>query len=101
MKRITAAKRIKAHLRNYSEQIEEDRAAQLFSYYPIEKCPLCVVTRGEGYAGCGGCLQWPGRLIGCFGFMAHINSLKTVRGKLNLIDKLEAELDRWASEEKS
>ncbi len=101
MKRITAAKRIKAHLRDYRKQVERDKTVQLSSY-SVCACPLCLASRRKGTPACGDCLRWPGRVRdNCFVFMNQVNGLKTVRGKLNWIDKLEAELDRWASEEKS
>ena len=98
MKRITAAKRIKTHLRDYRERLGGDSATKLSG---CVRCPLCVVGRPKGHGLCGSCLRWPGRDTDCFDFMDHVNRLETVKSKLRWIDKLEAELDRWASEEKS
>ncbi len=98
MKRITAAKRIKAHLRDYRKEIDKDKAAQLSSY-SVHACPLCFASKCEGRINCDDCLRWPGRRDNnCFGFKDQVNDLKTVPAKLRWIDKLEAELDRWASE---
>ena len=101
MKRITAASKIKGYLGHYRERVEKDKAVLLLSY-SVRACPLCIASKAKGSVSCGDCLRWPGqRGDNCFGFMSHVNCLKTVRGKLNWIDKLEAEIDRWASEEKS
>ena len=103
MKRITAAKRIKAHLRDYRKRLQKDASFSL-DYYATDTstCPLCRAVEDC----CDNCVPWPSgggvaRLVGCFDFTCQVDSIKTVKGKLNLIDKLETELDRWASEEKS
>ncbi len=120
MKRITAAKRIKAHLRDYRNalRINNDTSLKNYRARDTDTCPLCrackyIVVEGRGgrqkLPNCDRCLLWPGERkvesivtdTPCEDFMIRIDELKTVCGKLFWIDKLEAELDRWASEEKS
>ena len=97
MNRSTAAKRIKTHLRDYRERLVAGEPVLLDSYSDYHACPLCVVVRKSKQPACDGCLSWPThRSGGCCGFIRHIDSLKTVRGKLALLDELEAELARWA-----
>ncbi len=103
MKRITAAKRIKAHLGDYRERLQKDASFSL-GYYATDtgSCPLCCAVVDC----CDNCVLWPSRaraapLAGCSDFVNQVDSLKTAKAKFGWIDKLEAELDRWASEEKS
>ncbi len=106
MKRTTAAKHIKTHLNDYRKRLGENKRAYLRVYIArtsdIDICPLCVVDREACEKAktpcCKFCLRWPGGRR-CGFFREKVNNLKTVRAKLRLIDKLEAELDRWAAEE--
>ncbi len=104
MKRTTAAKHIKTHLNDYRKRLGENRGAWLHAFHwrSNDVCPLCIVDREAcekaKALSCKFCLRWPGGRR-CGFFKKTVNSFKTVRAKLRWIDKLEAELDRWAAEE--
>ncbi len=110
VKRTIATKRIKTHLNDYRKRLGKDRDARLHGYATRTgvECPLCRVSYTEQAHldkhticladPCGPCLRWPGRW-GCSNFIDKVNEAKTVHAKLRWIDKLEAELDRWAAEE--
>ena len=101
MKRTTAVKRTKTHLKDYRKRLEKDRYAWLENYVNRTGtyCPLCAAVRGH----CSKCIRWPKitprSAFPCNIFRCCINGFKTVRVKLRWIDKFEAELDRWAAEE--
>lgn len=95
MKRPTARKRILTHLNDYRKRLAKDGEARLGTYYSRtgQLCPLCTVC---GHS-CDDCLRWPGG-DGCFAFKRRVYESKAVRTKLRWIDKLEKELERWATE---
>ncbi len=111
MKRITAAKRIKAHLRDYRKRLNRGRLAKLAPYKERDDkpCPLCRACGETDFstADCYECLGWPALPVqgdsydpSCINFIRAVNS-GPFASVIPLLDKLEAELDRWASEEKS
>ena len=99
MTRSEAIVLIKEHLDDYRERLERDSAARLESYR-MAPCPLCsAILHGD----CGLCLEWhriiDGNVERCNAFRGRVNSTKDKATKLDLIDRLETELDRWAGEE--
>lgn len=99
MKRSTAAKRTKAHLRRYLIDLLDNEKALLLPHSDGGLCKCLPTVRNR--SACNHyCLNWP---IGgfCYDFRLHVNNLKTFGGKLFWIKRLEKELDRWAEEEKT
>ena len=105
MKRSTAVKRIKKKIANYRKNLHFSSGTMADSYvaWDWRDCALCRTCAPKGAIEqrrrhCKKCLDWPSS-GGCGTFIQRIDGLKTTKGKLALIDKLEAELDRWAAEE--
>ena len=103
MKRITAAKRIKTHLKDYRERLGNNEYAELHRYHRRtgDPCPLCAACPWDGRSGdpgnCEVCLQWPDDGI-CDDFIKQINEEDDIDDKLFQLDELETELDRWVEE---
>lgn len=112
MKRITAAKHIKTHLREYLRRLDVGRLAQLDTYISRtgEPCPLCRACGGSDVSDpdCNRCLDWVVLPVpvdsrdyySCNNFMWWVNN-GPFTSLLSLIAALETELDRWAAEEDS
>ncbi len=105
MKRTTAATRTMKKAASYRKNLHLSSGTMATNYaaWNWRDCALCRACAPKGATEqmrhhCKKCLDWPSS-GGCGTFIKRIDGLKTTKGKLALVARLEAELARWAKEE--